>query len=191
MKLLFCNWTLEKITDYQYWRVLLHVSYCQCCGWNLIIWVTNLSFSITMTAQRSQEQWEYKVLHRFRADGNHNTDEHFLPFLFTIAVICWTTFRALLHLQIVNMWSWPHKILCGNFGSSEGVPNTLEDNKTCTNASANEVQDICCQNMLLSNRAMSDVIMLLIILSAHFIGDNHPISSLHCTGTEKVAGQPI
>lgn len=90
MKLLFCNWTLEKITDYQYWRVLLHVSYCQCCGWNLIIWVTNLSFSITMTAQRSQEQWEYKVLHRFRADGNHNTDEHFLPFLFTIAVICWT-----------------------------------------------------------------------------------------------------
>lgn len=131
------------------------------------------------------------MLHRFRADGNHNTDEHFLPFLFTIAVICWTTFRALLHLQIVNMRSWPHKILCGNFGFSEGVPNTLEDNKTCTNASANEVQDICCQNMLLSNRAMSDVIMLLIILSAHFIGDNHPISSLHCTGTEKVAGQPI
>lgn len=131
------------------------------------------------------------MLHRFRADGNHNTDEQLLPFSFTIAVICWTIFRALLHLQIVNMRSCPHKILCGNVGSSEGVPNTLEDNKPCTNASVNEVQDVCCQNMLPSIRAMSDVIMLLIILSAHFIEENHPTSSPYCTGTEKVAGQPI
>ncbi|KAJ4935566.1 hypothetical protein JOQ06_017098, partial [Pogonophryne albipinna] len=47
----------------------------------------------------------------------------------------------------------------------------------------NEVQDVCCHNTQRSIRALSDV-----ITSAIFIEDNHPVSSAHYMGTEKVTG---
>ncbi|KAI4815755.1 hypothetical protein KUCAC02_005882 [Chaenocephalus aceratus] len=66
---------------------------------------------------------------------------------------------------------------------SRGQSESREVQKAPPCLLCNEVQDVCCHNTQRSIRELSDV-----ITSAIFIEDNHPVSSAHYMGTEKVTG---